>query len=83
MGGERFFSRGSRPRLIEISETVLAKDLTFRRLKGRVFKRSEVPDEWRGVQAKEQIVKGAIYGVVPDIDEVERLFLIIKAQSEY
>jgi type I restriction enzyme R subunit len=35
------------------------------------------------VQAKEQIVKQAIYSVVKDVAEVERLFLIIKAQSEY
>jgi type I restriction enzyme R subunit len=41
------------------------------------------PDGWRGVQAKEQIVKQAIYSVVKDVAEVERLFLIIKAQSEY
>jgi type I restriction enzyme R subunit len=41
------------------------------------------PDGWRGVQAKEQIIKQAIYRVVKDVAEVERLFLIIKAQSEY
>jgi type I restriction enzyme R subunit len=41
------------------------------------------PDSWRGFQAREQIVKQAIYSVVEDIGEVERLFLIIKAQSEY
>jgi type I restriction enzyme R subunit len=41
------------------------------------------PDGWRGVQAKEQIVKQAIYSVVKDVAEVERLFLIIKAHSEY
>jgi type I restriction enzyme R subunit len=41
------------------------------------------PDGWRGVQAREQIVKQAIYSVVNDVAEVERLFLIIKAQSEY
>ena len=41
------------------------------------------PDGWRGVQSKEQTVKQSIYSVVPDIEEVERLFLIIKAQSEY
>ena len=41
------------------------------------------PDGWRGVQSKEQTVKQSIYSVVPNIEEVERLFLIIKAQSEY
>ena len=41
------------------------------------------PDGWRGVQAKEQIVKQAIYSVIGNIEETERLFLIIKAQSDY
>jgi type I restriction enzyme R subunit len=41
------------------------------------------PDGWRGVQAREQVIKAAIYGVVQDAAEVERIFLIIKAQSEY
>ena len=41
------------------------------------------PDGWRGVQAREQVIKAAIYGVVQDAAEVERIFLIIKAQGEY
>jgi len=41
------------------------------------------PDGWRGVQAREQIIKAALYGVLQDIAEVERIFLIIKAQIEY
>jgi type I restriction enzyme R subunit len=41
------------------------------------------PDGWRGVQAREQVIKAAIYGVVQDADEVERIFLIVKAQGEY
>ncbi len=41
------------------------------------------PDGWRGVQSREQVVKQSIYSVVPNVEEVERLFLIIKAQSEY
>ena len=41
------------------------------------------PDSWRGVQAREQVIKAAIYGVVQDAAEVERIFLIIKAQGEY
>ena len=41
------------------------------------------PDEWRGVQAREQVIKAALYGVLQDEAEVERIFLIIKAQSEY
>jgi type I restriction enzyme R subunit len=41
------------------------------------------PDGWRGVQAREQIIKYALYGVLHDEAEVERLFAVVKAQSEY
>src|SRR4029077_18980895 len=41
------------------------------------------PDSWRGVQAREQVIKAALYGVLQDEAEVERIFLIIKAQAEY
>ena len=41
------------------------------------------PDGWRGVQAREQVVKKALYDVLQDVNEVERIFLIIKAQREY
>ena len=41
------------------------------------------PDGWRGVQAREQVVKAALYGVLQDVAEVERIFPIIKAQTEY
>ena len=41
------------------------------------------PDGWRGVEPKERAIKAAIYGILKDKDEVERLFTIIKAQAEY
>lgn len=41
------------------------------------------PDGWRGVQAREQVIKAALYEVLLDEAEVERIFLIIKAQGEY
>lgn len=41
------------------------------------------PDGWRGVQAKEQLIKAALFGVLQDAAEVERLFPIIVAQPEY
>jgi type I restriction enzyme R subunit len=41
------------------------------------------PDAWRGVQAREQVIKAALYGVLQDTAEVERVFPIIKAQTEY
>jgi type I restriction enzyme R subunit len=40
-------------------------------------------DSWRGVQAREQVIKAALYGVLQDEGEVERIFLIIRAQTEY
>jgi type I restriction enzyme R subunit len=41
------------------------------------------PDGWRGIQTREQVIKAALYGVLQDKDEVERIFLIIKQQKEY
>ncbi|MCK9398270.1 MAG: restriction endonuclease subunit R, partial [Methylobacter sp.] len=41
------------------------------------------PDDWRGVQAKEQIIKAALYGILQDVDEVERIFPIITQHKEY
>jgi type I restriction enzyme R subunit len=41
------------------------------------------PDGWRGVQARELVIKDALYGVLKDVAEVERIFLIIKHQKEY
>lgn len=41
------------------------------------------PDGWRGIEPRERVIKQAMYGVFQDIDEVERVFLIIKAQKEY
>ena len=45
--------------------------------------RTARPDGWRGVQAREQVVKKALYDVLQDVNEVERIFLLIKAQREY
>jgi type I restriction enzyme, R subunit len=41
------------------------------------------PDAWRGILAREQIIKAAVHKILPDISEVERIFLIIKQQGEY
>ena len=41
------------------------------------------PDGWRGVEPKERVIKQALYKELGDKDEVERIFLIIKAQAEY
>ncbi|MEG2468680.1 MAG: HsdR family type I site-specific deoxyribonuclease [Comamonas sp.] len=41
------------------------------------------PDSWRGVPARENMVKQAMYGVLQNVDEVVRLFPIVYAQQEY
>lgn len=41
------------------------------------------PDGWRGMKAKEQVIKAALFGVLQNMAEVERLFLVIQAQPEY
>ncbi|MBF2078899.1 MAG: restriction endonuclease subunit R, partial [Synechococcales cyanobacterium T60_A2020_003] len=42
------------------------------------------PDDWRDNGGpKEQMIKAALYGILQDIEEVERIFPIIKQQSEY
>jgi type I restriction enzyme R subunit len=40
------------------------------------------PDGWRGVKAREQVIKAALYGILQDANEVERIFLIVKQQQE-
>ena len=45
--------------------------------------RARRPDGWRGVVAKEQLVKQAMFDVLQDIAEVNRLFPIVFAQKEY
>jgi len=41
------------------------------------------PDGWRGVQTRENVIKSALYEILQNQGEVERMFLIIKAQTEY
>ena len=41
------------------------------------------PDGWRGVQAREQVIKQSLYNILEDVAEVERIFRIVKAQGEY
>jgi type I restriction enzyme, R subunit len=41
------------------------------------------PDGWRGVQAREQVIKAALYEILRDPADVERIFLIVKQQKEY
>jgi type I restriction enzyme R subunit len=41
------------------------------------------PDAWRGVQPREQQIKKALYDILNNVDEVERIFVIIRSQKEY
>ena len=41
------------------------------------------PDGWRGVQAREQAIKAALYAILGDVARVEQIFLILVAQTEY
>ncbi len=41
------------------------------------------PDGWRGHLPREQTIKAALYNILQNVAEVERIFLIIKQQSEY
>jgi type I restriction enzyme R subunit len=45
--------------------------------------RTHRPDAWRGHQPKENTIKQALYAVLGDKKQVERIFLIIQAQKEY
>ncbi|MGQ2965203.1 type I restriction endonuclease subunit R [Methylophilus sp.] len=40
-------------------------------------------NDWRGSTPKENEIKAALLKVLKDIDEVERIFIIIKSQTEY
>jgi type I restriction enzyme, R subunit len=42
-----------------------------------------LPDDWRGVEPRERVIKQALFGILQNVAEVERIFLIIKAQKEY
>ncbi|HBL28872.1 MAG TPA: restriction endonuclease subunit R [Acidobacteria bacterium] len=41
------------------------------------------PDGWRGVETRERVIQEAMFEILHDEAEVERLFLIVKAQGEY
>jgi type I restriction enzyme R subunit len=57
------------------SELALTIDSTIRKM---------CPDSWRGHQPKENIIKASLLPILGNDEvEVERIFLIIKAQKEY
>lgn len=62
----------------DVNRTALERAVKIDELVRRVK-----PDDFRGHIAKERIIKAALYDVLGDADEVERVFNIIKAQREY
>ena len=60
--------------LVPILHLALQIDATVKRVR---------PDDWRGVEPRERLIKQALFGILRDVAEVERIFLIIKAQKEY
>jgi len=40
-------------------------------------------DDWRGVEPRERTIKHALYEILHDEAEVNRIFFIVKAQKEY
>ena len=41
------------------------------------------PDDWRGIDTRENVIKRALYDVLKDKDMVERIFPILVQQREY
>lgn len=41
------------------------------------------PDSWRRVQAKEAVIKSALFAILQDDDQVDAVFRIIENQREY
>lgn len=57
-----------------VLDLAMKLDATVRRVR---------PDGWRGIQTRESVIKDALYVILGDADEVERIFPIIVAQGEY
>lgn len=45
--------------------------------------KTNIPADWRGNKAKENVVKNELYQILNNVDEVERIFNIVKEQVEY
>ena len=41
------------------------------------------PDGWKGIEPKELVLKAAMFQIIKDEKEVERIFEIVKQQAEY
>lgn len=41
------------------------------------------PDDWKGTEPKERVIKAALYKILGTEEKVERIFEIVKKQEEY
>lgn len=41
------------------------------------------PNGWRGIQAKERVIQAALYEILQDLELVDKVFAILKANPEY
>ena len=41
------------------------------------------PNGWRGIDTREKVVKKAIYDILGNVEDTERIFEIVKKQAEY
>ena len=73
-GAGEFVASYVNPIKDEVLELALRIDETIKRIR---------PDGWRGIDTRERVIKGALYEILQDEAEVERVFLIIKQQREY
>jgi type I restriction enzyme R subunit len=69
---------GSQPPATGASDPVLALAMEL----DEAIKQAR-PDGWRDVHARELVIKAAMWNVLKNEDEVERLFPIVKAQRDY
>ncbi|MFA5055590.1 MAG: HsdR family type I site-specific deoxyribonuclease [Dehalococcoidia bacterium] len=41
------------------------------------------PADWRGIETRERVIKQALFDIIHNVDQVELIFRIIKAQKEF
>ncbi len=62
------------PPNVQVLELAIRIDQTVKKVR---------PDSWRKVQAKEAVIKSALFGILQDDPQVEAVFHIIENQTEY
>lgn len=78
-----FTAKAERAAEASVEGMVLKDPMLVLALKIDEVVKRDRPDGWRGVQAREQVIKQSLYNILEDVAEVERIFRIVKAQGEY